>query len=294
VTTLAGTLPVRRILVALDASPQSVAALRAAADLSAKLEAELLGLFVEDIDLLRLADSPYARELLLPAVIEVPLDRLTMERRLKAQAEQARTALAAVANQAKVTWSFRVVRGSVPSEILMAAAECDLLALGRIGWSLVKKAGLGSTALAAFNQAVPTLLLSSQTALTERPVVIWCGSPASARGVLVAAELARIGSGELTVLLPPAGQETNNHLRNQIADLLKGMNIQIHYRRIRSASEADLCSAVRSERPGVLVLTGVEPFSDMANLAALLDEIGASALSLPQISKMTESTSDQS
>ena len=285
-TTLASTLPVRRILVALDASPQSLAALRAAAELSAKLEAELLGLFVENIDLLRLADSPYARDLLLPAVIEVPLDRATMERKLKAQAEQARAALAAVANQAKVAWSFRVVRGSVPSEILMAAAECDLLALGRIGWSLVKKTGFGSTAVAALGHAVPTLLLSSRAALAEHPIVVWCdGSPASGRAVLVAAELARIGSGDLTVLLPPAGQETNNHLRKQIADLLKGMNIQIHYRRIRSASEADLRSAVQSERPSILVLTGTEPFSDMASLAALLDEIGASALSLPQTSR---------
>jgi nucleotide-binding universal stress UspA family protein len=285
VTTVAGKLPVRRILVALDASPQSLAALRAASELSVKLEAELLGLFVEDVDLLRLADSPYARELLLPAVIEVPLDRATMERRLKAQAEQARTALAAAANQAKVAWSFRVVRGSVPAEILMAAAECDLLALGKIGWSLVKKPGLGSTALAALRQAVPTLLLSSHPALAQRPVVIWCGSPASTRGVLVAAELARIGSGELTVLLPPAGHETNNHLRNQIADSLKGMDIKIRYKRVRSASAADLRSALRSEHPSVVVLAGAEPFSDMADLAALLDEIGASALSLPQRSR---------
>jgi K+-sensing histidine kinase KdpD len=53
-------LTIRRILVALDASPDSLAALKTAADLARRMEAELMGLFVEDIELLRMADSPYA------------------------------------------------------------------------------------------------------------------------------------------------------------------------------------------------------------------------------------------
>jgi nucleotide-binding universal stress UspA family protein len=47
---------IRRILVALDASPHSFAALEAAAHLAAHLEAELFGLYVEDENLLRGAD----------------------------------------------------------------------------------------------------------------------------------------------------------------------------------------------------------------------------------------------
>ena len=52
----------RRILVALDASPHSLAALEAAAELAASLRAELIGLFVEDANLLRVAGFPFARE----------------------------------------------------------------------------------------------------------------------------------------------------------------------------------------------------------------------------------------
>ena len=48
----------RRILVAVDASPHSLAALDAALRLAADLEAEIIGLFVEDINLLRLAGMP--------------------------------------------------------------------------------------------------------------------------------------------------------------------------------------------------------------------------------------------
>lgn len=283
VATKTSTLPIRRILVALDASPQSLAALRAAVELSVKLEAELLGLFVEDVDLLRLADSPYARDLLLPTAKETPLDRSSMERKFKAQAEQVRKALEAVASQAKATWSFRVVRGSVPSEILTAAAECDLLALGRVGWSLVKKSGIGSTALAALSEAAPALLLSSGAALAEHPILVWYDStPASERGVLVAAELARVCSRELTVLLPPSERESGTHIRKEVEGLLAEMNIRIHYKHAHSSNEAGFRAAVHSERPSMLVLTGKEPFPDKAKLVALLDELGVSALFLSQ------------
>ena len=51
-----------RILVALDASPRSLAALSTAGALAAELDAELSGLFVEDINLQRLLALPFARE----------------------------------------------------------------------------------------------------------------------------------------------------------------------------------------------------------------------------------------
>ena len=53
---------IQRILVALDASPHSQAALDAAATLAARVSAELQGLFIEDVNLLRLAELPFARE----------------------------------------------------------------------------------------------------------------------------------------------------------------------------------------------------------------------------------------
>ena len=67
-------LVIRRILVALDASRHSLAALEAAAELAARLKAELVGLFVEDIDLLRLAGLPFAREIRYPSAIIQQLD----------------------------------------------------------------------------------------------------------------------------------------------------------------------------------------------------------------------------
>ena len=44
---------VERILVAIDTSPYGRSAMEAAAELAAEFQAELLGLFVEDVSLLR-------------------------------------------------------------------------------------------------------------------------------------------------------------------------------------------------------------------------------------------------
>ncbi|MGD8821809.1 MAG: universal stress protein, partial [Anaerolineales bacterium] len=57
---------VERILVAVDASSHSRAALEAAAELAASLEVELVGIFVEDINLMRLAELPIAVEIETP------------------------------------------------------------------------------------------------------------------------------------------------------------------------------------------------------------------------------------
>jgi nucleotide-binding universal stress UspA family protein len=53
----------QRILVALDASPASLAALDFATELAERHQAELLGIYVEDINLLRSAEIPFTREI---------------------------------------------------------------------------------------------------------------------------------------------------------------------------------------------------------------------------------------
>jgi nucleotide-binding universal stress UspA family protein len=272
---------VRRILVALDSSPGSLAALRAAVELSVRLEAQLLGLFVEDIDLLRLANSPYAREVLLPAANKIRLDRASMERKLRAHAEQAREALAETADRAGVEWKFRVARGSVPSEILSAAADCDLLALGWRGWSLSRKSRIGSAASAAVSKAVPALLLSAPATLSELHVFVWYdGTVSSKRAVLAAADLAEIASGKLTVLLSSREPESDSGLQQQVFALLRGKRIQLRWGRVNGSGHADLRDILRSEPASLIVLSGKEPFLGPLDLVAELDEIHVSALFL--------------
>jgi nucleotide-binding universal stress UspA family protein len=268
------TLTIRRILVALDASSHSLAVVEAAVELAARLEAELLGLFVEDIELLRLADSPYARELLYPSAKEVPLSRTSMEAKLRAQSEQARKALVASAERSQVRCSFRIVRGEVTSEILAAASEADLLALGRIGWSFGSPVRMGSTALEFATSAIPVLLVSEQGVPPDvRLVVHYDGSAAARRGLLTAAQLARPGKGGITVLLAAANRQRASMMQDEVNALLEGKGIAVRYREIDPQDEMSLFRALKAEKPGILVLGGRESLRKSQSIEVLLREI---------------------
>jgi nucleotide-binding universal stress UspA family protein len=272
---------IRRILVALDASPHSMAALKAAAELAARLQADLLGLFVEDIALLDLADSPYAREILYPAATEAPLNRSSMESKLKAQSEQARKALETLAEHSQVRWSFRIVRGEVTAEVLAAASEFDLLAMGKVGWSLRRQARMGSTAQGAATSAVPVLLLPGHALPAgARMLVRYDGSPTSKLAVLAAVQLAWPGETNLIVLLAAADRERAAELQDEVGALVEGKKIQIRYRQVDLQDGANLLRAVRDERADVLVLGSRDLLRDPEVLEALLRETETALLLL--------------
>lgn len=118
---------IRRIIVGLEPATRNRAALEAAARLAGRLEAELVGLFVENINLLHFAGLPFAREVGFASATKRDLDIEGMERSLRAQAHETRQSLAAVAARVPVRWSFRVARGSMAAELLAAAVEADLV-----------------------------------------------------------------------------------------------------------------------------------------------------------------------
>lgn len=243
---------IRRILVALDASPHSLAALDMAADLAARMEVELAGLFVEDIDLLRTAESPAAREIAYPAASRHPLSRSIMERQFRAQSEQIRKTLVATAYRAHVPWSFRIVRGHVTAALRAAVGEHDIIAMGRVGWSHGRALRIGSTARALATSSLPLLFISQRAALANlRPLVYYDGSAGSKEALLVAARLAAGGAKGITVLVPAADLENK---RAEIQDLLRGRPLDVRSRGIDLDYKASLARVVREEGDVLLVL----------------------------------------
>ena len=116
-------LGIRRILVAMDGSAHSLAALDAAAELAGHLRSMLTGIFVEDLDLLHLAGLPFASELGEATATLRKLDAQAVERRLRSRARRIRAAFEHAASRAHVTAAFRVVRGRVAEEVLGASPE---------------------------------------------------------------------------------------------------------------------------------------------------------------------------
>ncbi|RLC98608.1 MAG: hypothetical protein DRI77_04665 [Chloroflexi bacterium] len=246
---------IRRILVALDASRYSLAALEAAIELAAGLEAELQGIFVEDVNLLRAAGSPAAREVQYPFVAGARLDRKRMEREMRAQAAQARQSLVAACEHLQVKWSFRVVRGEVAPEVLAAALGADLLSLGKASRPLVRRPRMGSTARAAASRAPKSVFLLQRDVGIQPPVMVtYDGSPLAWQALRIAAHLARRKGGCLIVLVVAGTSDEEYRLQAETADWLRQQGVLIRYRRLARASAALLTRQVQSEGGGVLVL----------------------------------------
>jgi nucleotide-binding universal stress UspA family protein len=222
---------IRRILVALDVSPHSLSALEAAAELAIGLQAELVGLFVEDINLLRLAELPSSREIGIFSTSRRPLTTVEVERQLRAQAARARRALATAAHRAHVPWSFRVARGVIAAELLAAASEADLIILGKIGWSLTRRRRLGSTARAVLSQATSLTLILQQGARLGLPVlIVYDGSAIAQKALAAASRLVRGKNGYLTVVVLADAPDEAQDLQSHAARWLRERNLHASYR----------------------------------------------------------------
>jgi nucleotide-binding universal stress UspA family protein len=266
-------LTIRRILVALDTSPSSQAALEAAVALAERVKAEVFGLFVEDVDLLRVAESPYAREVLYPSEQEGRLTRSVLESRLRMQAEQARRALMTAAQRANVPCTFLCVRGKVSSELLAAAAKTDLVAIGRLGWSMGARLRIGSTAMDLVASSGPVLLLSEYRVPGPLHLLLYFdGSPDAKKALKWAAEVAGADSGRLTVLLAAAETDKARKMQGEAARLLAGSGLKVEYRPVDPNDRAAMLSFLKQVENGMFVLGTKQPFEKLPMLEAVLRE----------------------
>lgn len=117
---------IQRVIVAFDDAQRSRATLETAAQLAAQLQAELQGLFVEDENLLRLANLPFACEIGGTTAALRPLTPQAIERTFRAKADEAKRSLIATAQRVQVQWSFQIRRSQLPQTTLAAAEDADV------------------------------------------------------------------------------------------------------------------------------------------------------------------------
>lgn len=118
-----------RVVVALDACSLRSSALEIAARLASASNGELVGLFVEDINLINLSSLPFSREISMRSLQTRSLEPIEIERQFRQSAGEARKELAHIAGRMNVAWRFDVVRGEMNRELVTAARKTDLLVL---------------------------------------------------------------------------------------------------------------------------------------------------------------------
>jgi nucleotide-binding universal stress UspA family protein len=263
---------IRRILVALDASTHSLAALEAAADLAANLHAELIGLFVEDENLLHLAGLPFAQELSAPSATSRPMSSKKMEHQLRLQASQARRALKMAADRVEAQWSFQTVRGQVTASVLSAALEADLLAMGRVSRPLSGRSRLGSTARAVSTGTRRSVLLIQHGSDLNYPVLVtYDGTRAARQALETAVRLAQASSDDLNVLMLAETREDANKLKEELSPQLEQRGLTAEFHWLPQASVDNLVTMVQGSENCVLVLGGENPLLKAKAIQSLLD-----------------------
>ena len=244
-------LAITRILVALDTSARSQAALDTAAELASALSAQLMGLFVEDINLLRLAELPFAREVGHASAANRPLEFSEVERALRGQAARIERAVAEAAGRLQLQWSFRVARGQVVPQILAVAEDVDFVVFGKEG----RAASQATSQRAAIPAVGPVL-------------VLFDGSLAARQALITAARLAQANGRPLNVLVPADATEDFQRLRGIASETLRGGPSPVRYVALAGADVAHLARTASREKCSAFVLAS-------ASLPLAHEEVGA-------------------
>ncbi len=247
---------IRRILVAVDASSHSQAALEAAIEMARRFNAELVGLFVEDLNVLRAAGLPLAQAFGEYSAARQRIDIHSVERQFRWRIRRTRRIFVQLTRQQSVRASFRVARGMVNAEIHAAAETADVLIIGRAGWSRARHRQLGSTARAICGDEIPgvTAILKEGQQLTGPVTVLYDGSREGDQALLVAGALVEEVSEPLQILLVAADAEHARQLRARANRCLRSASTMRQYRSVVKPRVAQLARRVQETQAGAVVV----------------------------------------
>lgn len=252
---------VARIWVALDESPRSAAALAAAASLASELDAELAGLFVEDINLQHLIGLPFAREFSLLSGAGQPLSQGEIERTWRQEARTLQRLLVEAAETSRLRWSFHVARGRVSAEMNTLAQAFDLIVLG----------GRSGIRVMAVSRTTPPLVGSD---VKRGPVlVLFEKDSASPRSLELGVLLARRNGAELLLLIDAENEDAYRAACVAAQTILKIWRSSGRCLWLAGVNGANLIQAAHREAAGCLILPDKARFLEQEGLDRVLDEI---------------------
>lgn len=257
---------IRRVAIALDASGQSSQALQAAAELAASLQAELEGIFIEDINLIRLAELPFTREIRPASMTEEVVDLQRMEQELRSQARQQQQKLELIAREKGISCSFSTRRGHIKAELMQTAAEVDFLTFcspdqrsDRLKTKTIDNA-------VSWSQAKPS-------------ITVIFGNPQDGNGMLMAAaRLAERLAMDLTVLLTGETDEDTKDMQRAARSILADEKLVANFIPLPACQVSDLIIATDSANSRLLLVNSNNPVVSGGELWHYLEQISCPVL----------------
>ncbi len=223
----------RRLLLALDASrccPEDVVH---AVELAALLGGELEGLFVEDSDLMTVAQLPFVREVGGRSGQNRPMVRESVESLVKRRVERAVGELERAARLRNVPVHHTTARGKVVQQALAQGERRDVLLLH------------------------PRALLSpSGQRGMPRPIMVWYEGDDEAPAALdIAVALAGMMGTDLLVGVPAGRLGTERDVRASLAHWIARLSGRVRIQSVYGAPTEAIIDAARSSRAAQIVLT---------------------------------------
>jgi K+-sensing histidine kinase KdpD len=249
-------------MVTIDASEHGRSALETAVRLAALLNADLAGVFVEDINLVKLPELPFLRELRHRSLAEETVSVKRMQRELRALARHAEHMLEQAAHATGVSWSFQVWRGRVGATALADNFSADILSLGRTG-TLGITSSWGTTGLRSRLAGYRP----------EYIHVLFDDSEQANRALSTAARLAQDTGAHLLVLLPGMHEPEYLKLKTSAQSVTGTYKLATHIVRLRSPGLPTLIRAVDRDKPCLLVAGRNHALVQSLGLDACLDAI---------------------
>jgi len=166
------TLCVDRILISLDSSRHSFAALQAAIQLADHFNAAIHGVFIEDITLLGLAKMPFRQEVGEYSAIVRDISSDDMSRGIQVQSRWIIRTFNKLINQTDIQGDFAVLRGKVSEIIANEMKNYDLLVMGKSGTNTMQPGRLGSTTKATIQEQMKPILLVEEGNQLGFPMIV--------------------------------------------------------------------------------------------------------------------------
>jgi nucleotide-binding universal stress UspA family protein len=254
-TTVARQIPVKRITVTLDASESGRVPLETAVRLAAITGAELEGVFVEDINLMRLPGLPFLREVRPWSLSGEEISTQRMQRELRTLARRAEQMLERAARELGVSWSFQIWRGRAEAASLASAFGADILSLGRVS-SLVSSR--------VFATSRP--FISRSREMDTSISVLFSDSEQGVRAVETACSLASDMNAPLTVILPAVEAQELSGLRERAVAALKRHDQVARVVQITGSDAQSLVRAAGTAGMSILVTEADHPLLQQAGL----------------------------
>ncbi len=197
----------RRVVVAFDWGSENAGAVELVTALAERLRAELKAMFVEDIDLMRLAEHPHVFAFSALSATGQQLAADHLRRVLRSRLARSREAIEAAAQRRQLKYAFEVRQGRLLAEALKAAESEDLVILSWTAGGGTTSFGPGQAPPVVIAQALAeaharsVLLLHPEAPAGGALVLAYDGSAGADAALLAALEVADEDGGSIEVAL---------------------------------------------------------------------------------------------